>query len=147
MQQTKWDPKPYQVGVKGSGDRESRHITSLEVWMFLDSHTWFDTPNQVNAMHVMQTWLNMQHDTKMQGTTSTMQLTWQMCNAKHARCKCGANINQFGNGISMLWGLMKQSCNLHETSMQWSLKVIKVRTLIHLKTAPRVLKMMDNNSC
>ena len=43
----KWDPKTYQVGVKGLGDRESRHITSLEVWMSLDSQTWFDTPNQV----------------------------------------------------------------------------------------------------
>ena len=53
MQQTKWKPRPYQVGVKGPDDRESRHITSLEVWMVLDSHTWFDTPNQVRAMYVM----------------------------------------------------------------------------------------------
>ena len=39
MQQTTWKSGPYQVGVKGPDDRESRHITSLEVWMVLDSHT------------------------------------------------------------------------------------------------------------
>ena len=143
MQQTKWDPKPYQVGVKSPDDRESRHITSLEVWMFLDSHTWFDIPNQVNAMHVMQTWLNMQHDTKMLSTTSIMQSTWQMYNAKHTRYKHDANMDQF-------WPWDWYATRLNGTTMQqtWSKhargpKAIKVQTFIHLKTAPKVLKMMD----
>lgn len=69
--------------------------------------------------------------------TSTMQPTWQMCNAKHTRCKCDANIDQFGNGIGMLRGLMKQPCNTYETSMQWGPRTIKGQTLVHPKTAPK----------
>ena len=52
-------------------------------------------------------------------------------------------MNQFA--IKLAWNstLMGQSCNPHEISMRRGLKVIKVQTFIHLKTAPKVLKMMD----
>ena len=43
----KWGPRPYHVEVKGLGDRELRHVTSLIVWTPLNPHTWFDTPTQV----------------------------------------------------------------------------------------------------
>ena len=41
-------------------------------------------------MHVMQTLLKMQHDSKMQGIPSGMQLIWQACNVlgiKHGQFK------------------------------------------------------------
>ena len=89
-------------------------------------------------MHVMLTMTqryNMR--LKMQGMPNAMQLIWLVCNARHARCKCNANMDNLSNRIIMLQPLMKQSCNKHETSMQWWLKMVKGKTLIHLKTVPK----------
>ena len=48
---------PCHVKMKDIDDRRLRRVTSLWVRTPLISLAWFDTPNQVNAMHVMQTWL------------------------------------------------------------------------------------------
>ena len=56
-------------------------------------------------------------------------------------------MDQFANGINIPQSLMEQPCNEHEASKHWDLEVMKVQALPHLKTAPKVLKMMDKLSC
>ena len=56
-------------------------------------------------------------------------------------------MDQFTIKLAWDYTFMKQLCSKHETTMQEGLKVIKVQALIHLKTAPKVLKMMGKLSC
>ena len=104
-------------------------------------------PKPSNAMHVMQTWLKMQHDIKIQGIPSVMQLVWQECNVRHTRCKCNVNMDNLSNRIIMLQHLMKQPYIKHETSMQWWLKMVKGQTFTLLKTVAKSVLKVDQYSC
>ena len=137
MQQTTWKPGPYQVGVKGPDDRESRHITSLEVWMVLDSHTWFDTPNQVNAMHVMLTSLKCIMPPRCKTQQAICNYHDKMYDTKHTRYKHDANMEQIDHGIDMLQSLMEQICNKHGAGMQDGLKWQRGQALTLLKTVAK----------
>ncbi len=110
----KWGPRPYHVEVKGPGDRELRRVASLTVWTLLNPHTWFDTPNQVNAMHVMLTRLkcNMIPRCKAQQA---------LCN-QHDKCIMpsiqDANMMQIWTNLGMGFKCYEAWWNNHTTNMK-----------------------------